>query len=64
MKKNKKTVDDQGSTDLGSCDTPVSPLPDNQARCHFCGVRGMIVARFPHRGYGRNRFCGLKGDEP
>lgn len=24
-------------------------------RCHFCGVFGLIVDRFPRRGYGANR---------
>jgi hypothetical protein len=23
-----------------------------QARCHFCGARGVIMEKFPRRGYG------------
>lgn len=66
IKKTLKSVDDPSSTPPGdsvipfdSCPAPpLIPAPSvsaQQPRCHFCGVLGQIVPRFPARGYGRAR---------
>jgi hypothetical protein len=56
MKKNKKTVDDQGTTPEKSRDIE-DPLPQaDRPRCLFCGLRGVVVACFPRRGYGGGVF--------
>ena len=56
MKKSEKTVDDEGTTPQEVCGKGDLPWPDNPARCRFCGLPGIIVARFPHRGYGGRVF--------
>lgn len=53
MKKNEKTVDDEGSTPQLPCDNVHSNLADQEVRCLFCGSYGVVVKRFPRRGYGK-----------
>jgi hypothetical protein len=31
-------------------------MPFGQGYCHFCGRSGVIVSRFPRKGYGKRRF--------
>jgi len=58
MKKNEKTVDDEGSTPKGACDKGDPSWPGKEIRCHFCGLPGVVVAQFPRRGYGGRVFPG------
>lgn len=52
MKKNEKTVDDQGTTHrLGRANRYPTWLV-NGFRCRFCGLPGLVVSSFPRRGYG------------
>lgn len=53
LKKNKKTVDDEGSTPQLPCGNVSLNLPGKKVRCHFCGSCGVIVKHFPRRGYGK-----------
>jgi len=69
-KKIKKIVDDRGST-LHSSYSKIAistSFGDKQqiesagsnsirfGRCHFCGSFGVIVDRFPRRGYGKQNY--------
>jgi len=69
-KKNKKIVDDEGSTYINSPITMelIADLSDQDkldyvgttqvrvGRCDFCGCLGVIVDRFPRRGYGKREY--------
>lgn len=49
----KKSVGDQGSTPIITR-VIITPSPlKNIGHCYYCGVAGVIVERFPRRGYGR-----------
>lgn len=65
----KKSVDDRGSTPQGPCNKIVSSYikpsvrdflvsvkagVGESRRCHFCGTSGVVVERFPRRGYGKH----------
>jgi len=69
-KKNKEILDDRGSTlycsyskiatstnfgDKEQIECAVSTLI-RFGRCHFCGSLGVIVDRFPRRGYGKQNY--------
>jgi hypothetical protein len=65
-KKSGEIVDDAGTTlpyrgiTILSCELEesierVEMLGWRVGRCHFCGCWGVIVERFPRRGYGRRR---------
>lgn len=68
-KKNERIVGDGGSSPQCGCTTLLtSPGGDDErrqewhanasrpmGRCQFCGAWGIIVARFPRRGYGKKR---------
>jgi len=56
MKKSEKTVDDEGTTPQVACDIGDLQRPENRPRCLFCGLSGVVVAQFPHRGYGGKVF--------
>jgi hypothetical protein len=71
-KKNEKNMDDPSSTFPPSCCMTLLPYArltvlcarqwrDRTGRCQFCGRGGVIVDRFPRRGYGgsRERPCHL-----
>jgi hypothetical protein len=74
-KKNKKIMDDRGSSPLhesiklSSCSdrTPgstdeIGPGGLNSiGECHFCHSMGKIVARFPRRGYGKGKYSARCG---
>lgn len=51
-KKNEKTVDDEGTTPPPACVILYPVKPNMIPRCSFCGSYGVIVEKFPHRGYG------------
>ena len=66
-KKDQKNMDDPSSTPLPSCCMGVLFYAhlivvhararfDKTGRCHFCGSCGVIVGKFPRRGYG-HRHC-------
>jgi len=69
-KKNKKTVDDEGSTlREGPIIMELTTIFNNQeklnyvgtclvkvGRCAFCGCPGVIVDRFPRRGYRKREY--------
>ena len=42
-------------TVITATDAPVSEKPRHRkiGHCHFCGIEGVIVKKFPRRGYGR-----------
>ena len=56
IKKNEKTVDDEGSTPQLPRDNVHSKLPGKEIRCHFCGSYGVVVKDFPRRGYGGKMY--------
>jgi len=75
MKIIKKTVDDGTSTPVPTRGTLSSSYiqaglkADNfysktwrskKGRCHYCGISGLVVERFPRRGYGRRNDTGEK----
>jgi hypothetical protein len=64
MKKNEKTVDDEGSTPQLPCDNVHSNLPGQEVRCLFCGSYGVVVKRFPRRGYGKKVYPWQMGPVP
>ncbi len=51
-KKNEKTMDDEGTTPPATCVILYQIEPNKTPRCSFCGSYGVIVDKFPHRGYG------------
>lgn len=55
MKKSEKTVDDASSTPTKSHATLVFIGHFLVEQCHFCGCVGVLVKKFPRRGYGRKR---------
>ena len=61
MKKNRllgKNMDDEGSTPRGSHISLVMKQAKNTVCCCCCGATGMVVNKFPRRGYGRSRSKG------
>ena len=61
LKKNRlrrKNMDDEGSTPGGSHIIVVMKQAKNSACCCCCGVTGLVVNKFPRRGYGRDRSKG------
>lgn len=50
-----KTVDDEGTTPPISHVTIPSKALKSIGLCHCCGIVGVIVRKFPHRGYGERR---------
>jgi len=71
----KKTVDDGTSTPvstrctLSSSYSQAGVKADNfypktwrniKGRCHYCGITGAVVKKFPRRGYGRRDDTGEK----
>jgi len=69
-KKTAAIVDDEGSTLTCGCTTVQTFLegsegerddeegkaPMGVGRCHFCGAQGIVVDRFPRRGYGQQQY--------
>ena len=58
LKKNRlqgKNMDDEGSTPGGSHIILVIKQAKNTVCCCCCGAVGMVVNKFPRRGYGRGR---------
>jgi hypothetical protein len=67
-KKTGAIVDDEGSTLTCGCTTVPTSLggsegergdgkaPIAMGRCHFCGAQGIVVDRFPRRGYGKQQY--------
>ena len=69
-KKNKKIVDDRGSThQCSSIKIEISTRLNDEGEvgcekttslktgwCNFCGSFGVIVDRFPRRGYGKQNY--------
>ena len=51
IKKNKKTVADEGTTPQEACDIEHPQRPRNRPRCLFCGLSGIVVAQFSRRAY-------------
>lgn len=52
IRKNEKTVDDEGTTPQLACDNMPTNVPGKEVKCHFCGSYGGVVKHFPRRGYG------------
>jgi len=52
IRKNEKTVDDEGTTPPLARDNMDSNLPGEEIKCHFCGAYGVVVKHFPRRDYG------------
>ena len=50
--KNKKTVDDRGSTEPCKDVSEQKKAFCTRRCCHFCGKSGQVVLEFPHREYG------------
>ena len=73
-KKSEQIVDDAGTTprcrrhtlidvDLSDFITQAEQHGYRICRCRFCGCRGVVVPRFPRRGYGRWRWKWKADDE-
>jgi hypothetical protein len=66
MRIGEKTVDDRGST-VGAAKYKMSlssgggryfqgrAVVGRRGRCHFCGIYGVIMNKFPRRGYGSGK---------
>jgi hypothetical protein len=46
-------VADRGTMWSKFCDMILFKFSIKESYCHFCGVPGTVVERFPHRGYSR-----------
>jgi hypothetical protein len=53
-------MDDGGSTSSVLYDSLAAKQVKAAACCHYCGVIGVIVNRFPRRGYGRRPFSAFR----
>lgn len=52
MKREKKSMDDQGSTMVGNRVKEGMEVIFKGVRCLFCGSDGPVMVQFPRRGYG------------